>query len=199
MPDTPPRGLTVTALTALHQAVLMSVAFFCTTLVLGGPLGLLPAQAALLAEVRRWRLDRVPRPGSFVRLWTAATKAWWRALPGTALLISGLIALGLAVVQAEPALAALAVVAGLWLLLMAQHAALLLSLGRPAWIGGHVFLLSAWLAVIGLVLWFALALSLLLPLLPLTLGLGPALVAGLLVRLEAPVTRLIPPQESGGI
>jgi len=199
MPENPPRGLTVTALTALHQAVLMSVAFLCAALVLGGPLGLLPAQAALLAETRRWRADGVPRPGSFARLWTAATKAWWRALPGAGLLIAGAIALWLAAVQAEPALAGLAVVVGLWLLLMAQHAALLLSLGRPVWIGGHAFLLSAWLAVIGLVLWLLLALSLLLPLLPLTLGLGPVLIAWVLVQLEAPVTRLIPPQESGGI
>lgn len=55
MPENPPRGLTVTASPALRQAVLKSVAFLCATLVQGGPLGLRPAEAALLAEARRWR------------------------------------------------------------------------------------------------------------------------------------------------
>jgi hypothetical protein len=199
MSNSSPRGVTVLAVTALHHAVLMSIAFVCTSVALGGPLGVLPAEAALLAEARRWRDDGAPQPGSFARIWTGSTKTWWQALPGAGLLVAAGAAFWLASAESAAGFIALAVVMGLWLLLMAQHGALLLSLGRPAWIGWPAFLLSAWLALAGILLWLVLAVSLLLPLLPLTLGLGPALVAWALVRLEIPVTRLITPRGSGGI
>jgi hypothetical protein len=199
MADRPTRGVTVVSVTALHRAVLMSLGFICAALLLGGPFGVIPAEAALLAEARHWRDDGAVRPGSFGRVWRGAVEAWRSALPGGAVLLAVGLAFWIASRQAASLPMALAIAAGLWLLLLAQHTALLLSFNRPAWLGWSAFLMTAWLSLAGILLWLLVAATLLLPLLPLTLALGPAVVALALVAVERPAASLLEPSRRGGI
>ena len=56
---------TVQIIATVHQAAMLSLAFLAAILVFGGPFGLVPAEAALLAEIRTWRATGVPLPASW--------------------------------------------------------------------------------------------------------------------------------------
>jgi hypothetical protein len=182
----------VKTITSLHQAALLGLAFFGATILYGGPFGVLPAEAALLAEIRAWRATGVPLPGAFARLFRRARTYWRAALPGGELLVgaSALLEIGHASPMPGPALT---VAGALWLLIAAQHRAALLSLGLSGWRGWRIFVLCAWRDLLAVLLWGGLLLLSPLPVLPLALLFGPTVIGFLLIGLEGPLPRGLAP------
>lgn len=189
------QGLFNAVIGVIHRFAMASVAFWIISICLGGPLGMVPALAALQREVRSWRDVRGMTTGVFPRMWRFAVGIWWELKLAMGLVLLVIVAVFFAIEIDLLPLKIVIAIAAIWGSMWAHDMATRVSLGLSFRGGLMSFFLLSWFHLIALTLWGVTLVLLLTLSPPLAIAFAPALVATMLRNIEGRVRLFLMPNQ----